>query len=165
MGDCQGGKVGGIRVLVERGKGYYPMGNLKVTGEAKGSTEMELMLTEKLCAPPRTWTRYGVIRGRRFYTSAGNPIKEILLKLNLPDHRLLKDGGEALAKMMASKYVMASDSYNIQKNQEMSELLKIKKQELELKAAESEIRRLENHQRDETLYETMTDEELKARLR
>ncbi|GJY25190.1 hypothetical protein Tco_0399916, partial [Tanacetum coccineum] len=30
----------------------------------------------------------------RFYTSAGNPIKEILLKLNLPDHRILKDGGE-----------------------------------------------------------------------
>ncbi|GKC71827.1 hypothetical protein Tco_1117710, partial [Tanacetum coccineum] len=25
MGDCQGGKVGGIRVLVERGKGYYPL--------------------------------------------------------------------------------------------------------------------------------------------
>ncbi|GJX61059.1 hypothetical protein Tco_0293959 [Tanacetum coccineum] len=31
----------------------------------------------------------------RFYTSAGNPVKEILLKLNLPDHRILKDGGEA----------------------------------------------------------------------
>ncbi|GJZ72315.1 hypothetical protein Tco_0636166 [Tanacetum coccineum] len=37
----------------------------------------------------------------RFYTSAGNPVKEILLKLNLPDHRsilmdskVLKDGGE-----------------------------------------------------------------------
>ncbi|GJT34784.1 hypothetical protein Tco_0925203 [Tanacetum coccineum] len=30
----------------------------------------------------------------RFYNSAGNPIKEILLKLNLPDHRILKDGGE-----------------------------------------------------------------------
>ncbi|GJR37990.1 hypothetical protein Tco_1213674 [Tanacetum coccineum] len=30
----------------------------------------------------------------RFYTSAGNPIKEILLKLNLPDHRILKDRGE-----------------------------------------------------------------------
>ncbi|GJU95012.1 hypothetical protein Tco_1319768 [Tanacetum coccineum] len=28
----------------------------------------------------------------RFYTSAGNPVKEILLKLNLPDHRKLKDG-------------------------------------------------------------------------
>ncbi|GKC33796.1 hypothetical protein Tco_1046180 [Tanacetum coccineum] len=29
----------------------------------------------------------------RFDTSAGNPVKEILLKLNLPDHRKLKDGG------------------------------------------------------------------------
>ncbi|GKB77845.1 putative ribonuclease H-like domain-containing protein [Tanacetum coccineum] len=28
---------------------------------------------------------------------AGNPVKEILLKLNLPDHRILKDGGEVLA--------------------------------------------------------------------
>ncbi|GJY25476.1 retrovirus-related pol polyprotein from transposon TNT 1-94 [Tanacetum coccineum] len=28
----------------------------------------------------------------RFNTSAGNPVKEILLKLNLPDHRILKDG-------------------------------------------------------------------------
>ncbi|GJX26211.1 hypothetical protein Tco_0232507 [Tanacetum coccineum] len=30
----------------------------------------------------------------RFYTSARNPVKEILLKLNLPDHRIRKDGGE-----------------------------------------------------------------------
>ncbi|GJT97394.1 hypothetical protein Tco_1092912 [Tanacetum coccineum] len=29
----------------------------------------------------------------RFDTSAGNPVKEILLKLNLPDHRIFKDGG------------------------------------------------------------------------
>ncbi|GKD40370.1 putative reverse transcriptase domain-containing protein, partial [Tanacetum coccineum] len=28
----------------------------------------------------------------RFETSARNPVKEILLKLNLPDHRILKDG-------------------------------------------------------------------------
>nr|GEU43298.1 hypothetical protein [Tanacetum cinerariifolium] len=27
---------------------------------------------------------------------AGNPVKEILLKLNLPDHRILKDGGEEI---------------------------------------------------------------------
>ncbi|GJX13135.1 hypothetical protein Tco_0204893 [Tanacetum coccineum] len=32
----------------------------------------------------------------RFDTSDGNPVKEILLKLNLPDHRILKDGGEVL---------------------------------------------------------------------
>ncbi|GJS45947.1 ribonuclease H-like domain-containing protein [Tanacetum coccineum] len=31
---------------------------------------------------------------KRFDTSAGNHVKEILLKLNLPDHRILKDGGE-----------------------------------------------------------------------
>nr|GEV32216.1 hypothetical protein [Tanacetum cinerariifolium] len=30
----------------------------------------------------------------RFDTTAGNPIKEILFNLNLPDHRILKDGGE-----------------------------------------------------------------------
>ncbi|GJW34674.1 RNA-directed DNA polymerase, eukaryota [Tanacetum coccineum] len=51
---------------------------------------------------------------------------------------------EALAKMMTNEYVMASDSYNIQKNQEVSELLQIKKQELELKVAELEIRRMKN---------------------
>nr|GEX78099.1 hypothetical protein [Tanacetum cinerariifolium] len=71
---------------------------------------------------------------------------------------------EALAKMMASEYVMASDPYTVQKNQEMSELLKIKKQELKLKVAELEIRRMENRQRDEALYETTTDEALKERL-
>ncbi|GKB41445.1 hypothetical protein Tco_0886387 [Tanacetum coccineum] len=30
----------------------------------------------------------------RFNTSPRNPINEILLKLNIPDHRILKDGGE-----------------------------------------------------------------------
>ncbi|GKA56488.1 hypothetical protein Tco_0755560 [Tanacetum coccineum] len=35
----------------------------------------------------------------RFDTSAGNPVKEILLKLNLPDHRILKDGGEETKRM------------------------------------------------------------------
>ncbi|GJV53979.1 hypothetical protein Tco_1449720 [Tanacetum coccineum] len=29
----------------------------------------------------------------RFNTTAGNPVKKILLKLNLSDHRILKDGG------------------------------------------------------------------------
>nr|GEX48670.1 glutathione S-transferase T3-like [Tanacetum cinerariifolium] len=56
------------------------------------------------------------------------------------------------------------DPYNTQKKQEMSELLKIKNRELELKAAEVKIRRMENRQRDEALYETTTDEALKERL-
>nr|GEW13973.1 hypothetical protein BVC80_1833g150 [Tanacetum cinerariifolium] len=70
-----------------------------------------------------------------------------------------------LAKMMDIEYVMVGDPYNIQKKQEMSELLKIKNQELELKVTELEIRRMENRQRDEALYETKTDEALKERLR
>ncbi|GKE11167.1 ethylene-responsive transcription factor RAP2-4-like protein, partial [Tanacetum coccineum] len=46
---------------------------------------------------------------------------------------------ESLAKMMANEYVMASDPYNVQKNQEMSKLLRIKKYELELKVAKLKI--------------------------
>ncbi|GKC62559.1 hypothetical protein Tco_1095157 [Tanacetum coccineum] len=42
------------------------------------------------------------VGGRPFYTSAGNPVKEILLKLNLPDHRILKDGGEVEDQMKKS---------------------------------------------------------------
>ncbi|GJZ48127.1 hypothetical protein Tco_0601959 [Tanacetum coccineum] len=34
----------------------------------------------------------------KFNTSAGNPVKENLLKLNLPDHRILKDEGEGKDK-------------------------------------------------------------------
>ncbi|GJZ86160.1 hypothetical protein Tco_0657770 [Tanacetum coccineum] len=44
----------------------------------------------------------------RFYTLAGNPVKEILLKLNLPDHRILKDGGEVFkneSKEKENKYL------------------------------------------------------------
>ncbi|GJY55892.1 hypothetical protein Tco_0455007 [Tanacetum coccineum] len=39
----------------------------------------------------------------RFYTSSGNLVKEILLKLNLPDHRILKDGGEGKKKKRKEK--------------------------------------------------------------
>ncbi|GJZ90214.1 hypothetical protein Tco_0662141 [Tanacetum coccineum] len=72
---------------------------------------------------------------------------------------------ESLAKMIDNEYVMANDPYNVQKSQDMSKLLRIKNKELELKVAELEIRRLENRQRDEALYETTTDEDLKAILR
>ncbi|GKB70736.1 retrovirus-related pol polyprotein from transposon TNT 1-94, partial [Tanacetum coccineum] len=34
-----------------------------------------------------------LLKERRFNTTAGNPVKKILLKLNLSDHRLFKDGG------------------------------------------------------------------------
>ncbi|GKB47240.1 hypothetical protein Tco_0897993 [Tanacetum coccineum] len=34
-----------------------------------------------------------LLKESRFNTTAGNPVKKILLKLNLSDHRLFKDGG------------------------------------------------------------------------
>ncbi|GKB06970.1 hypothetical protein Tco_0835203 [Tanacetum coccineum] len=36
---------------------------------------------------------------KRFYTSAGNPVKEILLKLNLPDHRSILTDSKEYIKM------------------------------------------------------------------
>ncbi|GKA00129.1 hypothetical protein Tco_0672679 [Tanacetum coccineum] len=36
----------------------------------------------------------------RFNTTAGNPVKKILLKLNLSDHRLFKDGGGAISERL-----------------------------------------------------------------
>ncbi|GJT89008.1 hypothetical protein Tco_1070725 [Tanacetum coccineum] len=39
----------------------------------------------------------------RFDTSVGNLVKEILLKLNLPDHRIFKDGCEGSDEVLKSK--------------------------------------------------------------
>nr|GEX38800.1 hypothetical protein [Tanacetum cinerariifolium] len=47
--------------------------------------------------------------------------------------------GVSLAKLMGNEYAMASEPYNVQKGHEMTVLLRIKKQALELKAAELEI--------------------------
>ncbi|GJV12056.1 hypothetical protein Tco_1353597 [Tanacetum coccineum] len=49
------------------------------------------------------------VGGRPFETSAGNPVKEILLKLNLPDHRILKDGGEGALMICDFSHITASD--------------------------------------------------------
>ncbi|GKA44058.1 hypothetical protein Tco_0736782 [Tanacetum coccineum] len=49
-------------------------------------TEMELTLEQK--------TQQVKESESRFNTTAGNPVKKILLKLNLSDHRKLKEGGE-----------------------------------------------------------------------
>ncbi|GJY69347.1 hypothetical protein Tco_0472329 [Tanacetum coccineum] len=45
----------------------------------------------------------------RFNTSAGNPVKEILLKLNLPDHRILKVGGEERYEHVGPKVTSSQD--------------------------------------------------------
>ncbi|GKB42409.1 hypothetical protein Tco_0887351 [Tanacetum coccineum] len=54
----------------------------------------------------------------RFDTSAGNPVKEILLKLNLPDHRLFKDGGNDFCY---------SDTERLSRSEEVLKLKNFKK--------------------------------------
>nr|GEW52473.1 hypothetical protein [Tanacetum cinerariifolium] len=50
------------------------------------------------------------------HTEAGNPVKEILLKLNLPDHRTLKDGGEGWSVFIPGtcKYLIFQYGYAIE---------------------------------------------------
>ncbi|GJR46514.1 hypothetical protein Tco_1314617 [Tanacetum coccineum] len=54
------------------------------------------------------------------YTSAGNPVKEILLKLNLPDHRKLKDGGEV------KEFQRSFRHYDTKRLSQSDEVLKLK---------------------------------------
>ncbi|GJU86265.1 hypothetical protein Tco_1293811 [Tanacetum coccineum] len=54
----------------------------------------------------------------RFYTLAGNPVKEILLKLNLPDHRILKDGGEGTWFQLTHRFI-ATCSYPTDKHKDI----------------------------------------------
>ncbi|GJT10190.1 hypothetical protein Tco_0857232 [Tanacetum coccineum] len=60
----------------------------------------------------------------RFYTSAGNPVKEILLKLNLPDHRKLKDGGEVKEFQRSFRH---SDIERLSRSDEVFKLKNFKK--------------------------------------
>ncbi|GKB13569.1 hypothetical protein Tco_0847492, partial [Tanacetum coccineum] len=59
-----------------------------------------------------------------FYTSAGNPGKEILLKLNLPDHRILKDGGEVKEFQRSFRH---SDIERLSRSDEVLKLKNFKK--------------------------------------
>ncbi|GJR61646.1 hypothetical protein Tco_1503808 [Tanacetum coccineum] len=62
----------------------------------------------------------------RFYTLAGNPVKEILLKLNLPDHRILKDGGEDF-RYSDTEHLSRSDEVLKLKNFKKDATLKLSK--------------------------------------
>ncbi|GKA80618.1 hypothetical protein Tco_0787310 [Tanacetum coccineum] len=62
----------------------------------------------------------------RFYTSAGNPVKEILLKLNLPDHRILKDGGEDFCYSDTERLSRSDEVLNV-KNFKKDATLKLSK--------------------------------------
>ncbi|GKD40344.1 hypothetical protein Tco_1260551, partial [Tanacetum coccineum] len=59
-----------------------------------------------------------------FYTLAGNPVKEILLKLNLPDHRIRKDGGEVKEFQRSFRH---SDTERLSRSDEVLKLKNFKK--------------------------------------
>ncbi|GJR55218.1 hypothetical protein Tco_1405739 [Tanacetum coccineum] len=67
---------------------------------------------------------YLYLLGTLFYTSAGNTVKEILLKLNLPDHRKLKDGGEVKEFQRSFRH---SDTERLSQSDEVLKLKNFKK--------------------------------------
>ncbi|GKC10667.1 reverse transcriptase domain-containing protein [Tanacetum coccineum] len=75
----------------------YKVSNIRVNSF---TMKMEILLeptSNKLMVEHAEFDESNANVLERFYTSAGNPVKEILLKLNLPDHRILKDGGEVMS--------------------------------------------------------------------
>ncbi|GKD13605.1 hypothetical protein Tco_1198012 [Tanacetum coccineum] len=75
-----------------------PTSNKLMVGDLCDSIRIKLVTTGK-----KRWcdsTRIKLVP-ERFYTLAGNPVKEILLKLNLPDHRsILTDSKEQIKMEM-----------------------------------------------------------------
>ncbi|GJW65675.1 hypothetical protein Tco_0117559 [Tanacetum coccineum] len=60
----------------------------------------------------------------RFNTTAGNPVKKILLKLNLSDHRLFKDGGGVKEFQRSFRH---SDTERLSRSDEVLKLKNFKK--------------------------------------
>ncbi|GJT79963.1 hypothetical protein Tco_1054305 [Tanacetum coccineum] len=60
----------------------------------------------------------------RFNTTAGNPVKKILLKLNLSDHRILKDGGGVKEVQRSFRH---SDTERLSRSDEVLKLKNFKK--------------------------------------
>ncbi|GJR41207.1 retrovirus-related pol polyprotein from transposon TNT 1-94 [Tanacetum coccineum] len=72
----------------------YDIKRSKCENKGRVPTEMELILEQT--------------QQERFYTSAGNPVKEILLKLNLPDHRSILTDSKMEVKVPDSSYLKDS---------------------------------------------------------
>ncbi|GJW26461.1 hypothetical protein Tco_0040272 [Tanacetum coccineum] len=89
--------------------------------------KMEILLeptSNKLMVEPAEFDEFNANVLERFYTSAGNPVKEILLKLNLPDHRIRKDGGEVKEFQRSFRH---SDTERLSRSDEVLKLKNFKK--------------------------------------
>nr|GEW18718.1 hypothetical protein [Tanacetum cinerariifolium] len=72
---------------------------------------------------------------------------------------------ESLAKLTVNDYAMVNDPYTVQKGLNMIQLFEKKKIEMELKAKGLEIRQMDQRKKDEAIYMSTTDEELKRVIR
>ncbi|GJX55331.1 hypothetical protein Tco_0285228 [Tanacetum coccineum] len=104
------------------------------------TTEMELTLEQTQ-------------QGGRFYILAGNPIKEILLKLNLPDHRKLKDGGVPDSSCLTR--FIATCSYPTDKHKDIMKAQNFQRSfchsDTERLSRSDEVLKLKNFKKDATL--------------
>ncbi|GJR07879.1 hypothetical protein Tco_0790531 [Tanacetum coccineum] len=88
----------------------------------------------------------------RFNTTAGNPVKKILLKLNLSDHRILKDGGGVKEVQRSFRH---SDTERLSRSDEVLKLKNFKKDAtLKLSKSTNQERFSELHQLD-TFYNAL----------
>ncbi|GJU25114.1 hypothetical protein Tco_1163735 [Tanacetum coccineum] len=86
------------------------------------TSEWYQVITVKMEILPEPTSNKLMVEG--FDTSAGNPVNEILLKLNLPDHRILKDGGEVKEFQRSFRH---SDTERLSRSDEVLKLKNFKK--------------------------------------
>ncbi|GJU50693.1 hypothetical protein Tco_1220248 [Tanacetum coccineum] len=102
----------------------YEVSNIRVNSF---TMKMEIMLeptSNKLMVEHAEFDESNANVLERFYTSAGNPVKEILIKLNLPDHRIRKDGGEVKKSQRSFRH---SDTERLSRSNEVLKLKNFKK--------------------------------------
>ncbi|GJS14830.1 hypothetical protein Tco_0409302 [Tanacetum coccineum] len=92
----------------------------------------------------------------RFYTSAGNPVKEILLKLNLPDHRILK--------MVVKIIIRTSKRTNSRRSNISSSNKREDSKGFFITTSLKEPKTISQALKDESWVEAMQEEELQFKL-
>ncbi|GJY33984.1 hypothetical protein Tco_0418453 [Tanacetum coccineum] len=99
----------------------YEVSNIRVISF---TMKMEILLeptSNKLMVEHAEFDESDTYVLERFDTSAGNPVKEILLKLNLPDHRMeVKRQSVKVKEIQERCSIKAFQDYQIKKGMSMS---------------------------------------------